>query len=252
MKSCVLVTLFLFLTSCSFIEEVSNESKTINNLKQKYNLIDKSGKFTFIRHTGKSKKSTFIVTKVEVLGQSLKPLEQIITISMPSSLNSNIKVLLPLKSQYTTWLDGQRYVTKMLMDIKRKKLILNMSSPVKKWNGEKSLDLPKGSGVFCFYSQLVECVERTSFFKKAISKNAGIMNLHIIWEGFPYFQDQYPGVDNQVISRAKLSYNGQTQDGLKKFSLESANQVIMYHLNSNFNLTKQFWVSQEYSLLEKK
>lgn len=251
MKICVLLTFFLFLTSCSFVEAVSSDSKPFRNIKKTYSLIDKSGTFTLVRHTGKSKEAKTIITKSEVLDKSFRALEQVITISIPGKIGTNINVLNPKKSQYTTWLDGKKYISKMSIDHTTKNLKIDMQSPVETWNGSKSIQLPRGSGVFCFYSQLVECVRTTGFFSKAVSKNSGVMSFHIIWEGFPYFQDQYLGVANQAISKAKISYNGISKTGLKRFSLDTANQVIMYQLNSNFELSKQFWISQGYSLLEK-
>ena len=66
-----------------------------------------------------------------------------------------------------------------------------MVSPDKKWNGVKQVKFPvKGIGLYCFFSQLIECAKYTGFLSKALDANAGQMNFYLLWDGFPYINNQ--------------------------------------------------------------
>ena len=100
MKVCVITTLFLFLTSCSFINSSLSSSNKIKKSKKNDKLTDKSGSFKFIRQSGYSKKNNAVIVKSEIIDRSEKALEQIITFSNPGKINKGLSVLRPSQSQY--------------------------------------------------------------------------------------------------------------------------------------------------------
>ena len=154
-------------------------------------------------------------------------------------------------SRYYVWFDDSkdRYTTTMKVNLKKKSMDIVLKSPEKQWNGKETIPFPKGTGVFCFYSQLIDCVKFTGFINMAIKKDVGKMNFHIIWDGYPYIQEQFVGLKKTVFSRAIFEYEGVGKDGEIQFSLKVENQSMFYFLDKNLKVVKQFWASQGYSLI---
>jgi hypothetical protein len=244
------------LTSCAFFNKKDNKfnSKIYKRTSKQYELVDKSGRFLVERDTGyvKSKNSYIVKKRVLSFGNTKgKVLEKSITISNPGFIGkSKLHVLRPKVSQYTVWFDGKKYSSKMSIDLKDRAMVVELKSPEEQWRGTKRYDFPKGTGVYCFYSQLIECASVTGFMQKALKSDAGIMKFHIIWDGFPYFQEQYLNVSNTVFEEATLKYGGKNNKGLIKFTLDTKSQIMFFFVDSDFNLKKQLWVSQGYSMVE--
>lgn len=165
-----------------------------------------------------------------------KPLEKSIVISTPGSLKK-INVLRPLRSQYTVWFEKKKYFTEMKLDVKKKSLEVRMVSPEKQWNGVKHVSFPRGKGVYCFFSQVVDCVALTGFINEAVKREAGEMYFHLIWEGYPYFMEQYLNIKEEVFTRATFKYDGKTGDGHFRFTLEAGGQSLF--LSSGWKLIHQ-------------
>lgn len=243
-----LITLWsLLLLSCSS----STTKQGIEKYKVKMNLEDKAGKFFLIREAGLAKDQKHVVSKyrvyaTEAVGQ--KPLEQAIAFSTPGILNGKTRVLRPEKSQYKVWFDGKLYQTETSLDKKSKSLIVSMKSPEKQWNGTKKFIFPGGNGVFCYFSQLVECLQFTGFIKKASKVKRGKMNFHIIWDGFPYIQEQYLNLNSEPFAAAVVEYDGQTESKDYRFSVSVSGNVIIYLFNDSIDYAKIFWPAQGYSL----
>src|SRR5690606_29149995 len=108
--------------------------------------------------------------------------------------------------------------------------------------------LPDAGSIYCYFSQIIECAHTSSFISKAIINGSGQMNFYIVWEGYPYFQQQYIGLQEELISSAQLSYDGENERGLRRFSLSIGNQIIFYHLDKGQNIQAIFWPSQGLSV----
>ena len=177
-------------------------------------------------------------------------LEESTSYSTPGTLKDKINILRPAKSVYSVWFDKKKYTTEMKLNTKTKKLDITVNSPEEKFNGTKQLVLPrKTTGVFCFFSQLIECVRATDFFNKAIDNEAGTMNFHMIWENYPFHQDLYSEFPNEVFTQVSLEYDGKNSKGEYKFVLQLPNQSIFYFVDKNAELLKMFWVAQGISMV---
>jgi len=118
-------------------------------------------------------------------------------------------------------------------------------------NGEKIIPFPKGTGLYCFFSQIVECAGATGFFSLSTKNNAGELNFHIIWDGYPYFQEQYQNIPTEVFTQAKLVYDGQNDEGQRRYTLFFEEQALFFLINNQNGLEKIFWISQGFQMVKK-
>lgn len=258
MSTSKLLYIFLlvgFLSSCSFLKRRSSvkDQSFFPQYTKSFELVDKSGKFDVIREVGLDKKKNY-VSKYRVIsndGTKEKILEQAVVLSTPGQIGKGLNVLRPKLSQYMVWFDEQKYLTTMKIVPEKKSMLVVMESPEKQWNGQKMIKFPDGNGVFCYFSQVMECASITGFVNKAVSSNTGSMNFVIVWDGFPYIQEQYLNMKDSLFQNAKLEYDGTTNNGEKRFSLTVGNNVIIYLLNKKHELEKMFWISQGFSMIEK-
>jgi len=245
------ICIFLLIQGCA-----SQKSQPIASSvsKQNFQLKDKSGVFRLENESGpvSKSKSVFAVKRV-IKDDENKILEQSVVISKLGSLKGKLSVLRPEKSQYTVWFDGKEYSTISQINTKNKSLGLNFNSPEEQWKGQKNIPFPKNGQIYCYFSQLIECVMATGFVHKAIDNGNGEMSLHIIWEGYPYIQQQYIGLPDEVFSKASFNFDGENERGLRRFSLniKNSNQIIFYQLNKNDEIKGIFWPAQGLSIGDK-
>lgn len=242
---------FLFLSSCSFFSRSSSLGDSSNSLlknsKQRFKLTDKAGEFVVYRETGFKKSNKTYISKRQVLpfnDDRSKILEQSIAISQVGTVGKNLKIMRPHKSQYTVWFDGKKYISNMALNKAAQSLDVKLKSPEKQWNGSRSIRFPDPKSIYCFFSQVLECTAISGYFKTALKKGRGQMNFYLIWDGYPYFQEQYLNVPTEVFSKAKFNYDGANKNGHHRFSLSFGEQVIFFLLDKKNNFVKQFWISQ--------
>ncbi len=220
-----------------------------------YRYEDKGGQYFLKRDHRYLPQKKYFVTKSELLEleqtieqkEESKPLETTAVISIPGSMNG-VSLLRPHLSQHHVWFDGKRYSSEILFNVESKRLDVKLRSPEEKWNGNKTYLLPKGTGAFCFYTQLVECVAYTGFFEKAVSSEAGEMNLHIIWDGFPYMMEQFVGIPYAPFSPASIQYDGILDKDFFRFIVEHNDQTFFLIFDKNLQFVKQLWVAQGLSI----
>lgn len=222
----------------------------ISSEKAKFSFSDTSGTYQMVKEVGVLQKKKQIYVKTQLLpenGNEDKALEKSVAISQLGSLKTKtgkVQVLLPKISQYTVWLDGEKFFSQMKTDFLRRKMEIILVSPEKKWQGKSSVDLAEGENLYCFDSQLVECIKVTDFLRMSTKKKAGKMTFKLIWDKFPYMQESYANIPEEVWSDAAFSYDGETKDGVIKFVLNVAGQTIFYHFDRKQNFLKKFWVAQ--------
>ncbi len=243
----LLASLFI-LQGCSLASKSSQKFDLLQNTNSKriYDLQDKSGNFVVVRERGFIKSKNQAVVKRYVYSNNdpeKRFLEQSVVLSNPGRLKS-IFVLRPLKSEYVVWFEKKKYKTEMEIDPKTKSLVVKMSSPEKQWNGTKTVPFPRGKGVYCFFSQVIDCAAITGFISQAVKSQAGEMYFHLIWEGYPYFMEQYINVKEEVFANALLRYDGKTKEGFLRFTLEAGGQNIFYLVDSASRVEKIYWVAQ--------
>lgn len=235
-----LLILFLLAGCSSSFLSKSKEGKT------EYAYADVSGKYKFTREHKLSDKK--IVTRTQLLqinGGNSKILEKSILVSHLGSVkdkNKRIIILRPEASEFSVWLEGKNYSSKMSIDEKQKSMRVQLNSPESKWQGTSLIPFPKGK-YFCFYSQIPECLYYSGILKKVISDKNGSANFYVIWDSYPYIQDQLSGVGSKLFASANLRYDGSTRNTYK-FELEVDGQMIAYHFSKSFDLIKVAWISQ--------
>lgn len=236
----------LLLTSCSFFKrkDVKAESGKVKS-SHTYTLSDKSGEFEYTHQSNYVKKNNRIITKYQVKARDAeaKVLEQAVIFSNPGKVK-DVSLSRPEISQYSVWFEGKKYFTEIKFNPKMKTLDFKLESPEKQWNGTKSLPLPKNAILMCFLGQIMECAKQTGFIDKSIKAQTGTMNFYLIIEGYPYFQEQYLGIEDSPLISAQLTYDGTNQQREKRYSLNFSGQSIFYFLNEKQEMIKKFWVSQ--------
>ena len=175
-------------------------------------------------------------------------LEKVISISRPGTMK-DISLFRPEASQYSVWLDGKRYFSETRFDEKKKgNDCENALSLRNSGQAHERFPFPEGTGVFCYFLQVIECANYTGFIKKAIEKKAGQMNFHLIWEGHPYIGQQYL-VPDELFTRARLSFDGGMAGEEHRFSLAFGDQMLFYFVNNDGQMTRKLWISEGLSFL---
>ena len=240
--------IFLCFISCSHMESKLGQK----NFVARYNYQDTNGEFSYIKEVGTKDKGklSFVKTKIFTRSQGEKKLlEQAINISKNESMKFDGKTfnaLSPRVSQYIVWIDGKRYFSEMVIQPKNQSVLVKYLD-LKDDNNllEKRISFPKDKDrIFCFYSQLEECVRATGFLAKSIKERMGEMNIYILWDGWPYFSEIYQMPDDELITPATLTYESLSNEGLHKYTLKSAGSEIYYHFAGNEVLEKKMWITQ--------
>jgi hypothetical protein len=249
MKKYLIVTSILLLNSCAYLKKITTTEKVENKKFNSYKLVDQTGTFKLDRVKGYTADKKFVIKKkLFDLNKAGKEVEQSITISVPKNVADGVSVIEPEKSESIYWFDGKKYKSIINFDRSRKKITVNLESPDANWNGKKSTTLTNENAVYCFFSQLIECVQRTNFLRLSRKKKVGEMNLFVLWDGFPYFNEQYLQSSSRIISPALFRYLGSTKEGYIKYELEVEEQIIFYFVSRDSHLAKMYWVSQGLSL----
>ena len=69
------------------------------------------------------------------------------------------------------------------------------------------------------------------------------MNLNIVWDGFPFFNEQYLNQNNVAVQRGRMVYVEESK-GMLKYQLEVDDQILFYFLDSKFRLKNFYWVAK--------
>lgn len=217
------------------------------NSKKEYVLTDKSGTFS-VEKMGVVKKNQLIVKNM-IKDRKSKIVEKSISFSTIGSLK-NLNLTRPTKSEYTIYFSGKKYVSRTHIDLEKRDLVISLRGVDKVWEGERRFKMPKNKNAFCYFSQVLECINATGLIRKSIEKKVGRMNFQLIFDGYPYIQETYPSLPNTPITSARFSYDGKlNKKGEIRFLLEFSNQALAYIVGKNFELKKIFWVNEGYSLV---
>lgn len=246
MRFSILPILF-FISSCAYMKIINTDNREVEKLSGdlKYEFNDTTGAFIKLRQKGMDSNQNKVVKSI-IYTENKKdtPVEKLVSISKQNDEVSGIKLLTPLRSEVVYWFDGNRYKSSIRLDSEKKTYIINSFGKEKEWNRTKKLEIESSKKAYCFFSQLVECIEYSGFFEKSRRSKSGSMNLEIIWDGYPFFNEQYLNDKDNVSARGKISYAGKETIGLHKYSLKVDGQVINYSIYRDKYLAKMFWVSQ--------
>lgn len=241
-----LVVLSLVFCSCSFSPK--NQSTPKKNSLNFFLFKDASGEYILKRELIRTKTKIQLRQSLFLSSNQNQPLEKSISISDFGSVNSkNGKIMAtrPMASQFWIWFEKQKYFSQTKLNLKTKKLDILLKSPEEKWNKKYSVNFPKGTK-FCWFNQIPECIQKLF----ALERKSNIpQNFTIVWDSFPYYNEQYQGLAGNIFSQATVKYDGEFE-GTYRFAVASENQIIFYHYNKDYEFEKMFWVSQGITLIK--
>jgi hypothetical protein len=245
-KALSLASLFLFI-SCSQL----NKTGAPASGSSVYTYNDASGRYKHSREFKLAKNR--LISRAQLIpygGSSQKPLEKSITVSQLGTIKKNkqrIKIVRPFAADYSIWLDGKKYSSSIRLDEKRKAMVVNLESPESKWQGKSVITFPSGQ-YFCFYSQLPECLAHYGFLERSKNKKSAKFNFHVIWEGYPYLQEQYAGVGGQLFTPASIVFE-KVDKGEFRYQVEIGGQTLLYSFSKSNELIRIFWIAQGIAIL---
>jgi len=240
MKSFFFLLGIFLLVSCSTFKKNSKNSKEINLFLYK----DPSGDYLLKREFFERNNKLQLRQQLLQLDGSSIPLEKSITIAnIGFSKKRKSLSIRPQISQFSIWFEKKKYFSQMRINIKNKSLDLLLVSPEDKWNGKSSEKFIGGS-VFCWFSQIPECLRRAKLLRKDESSQFSFV---VVWDSYPYYTEQYQNISAKIFSKAIVKYDGVFKGSLK-YNIQVDNQFIVYHFSESLKFEKMFWISQGISL----
>ncbi len=211
-----------------------------------YAYIDESGAFGLIREAKTVNKK--IVSRIQILdrkGSGNRLLEKSVMESQMGSIRNNRTRLLtvrPLASEYTVWLEGKKYVSRMKLNAAKKSMTVTLESPESRWGGASDIPFPKGK-YFCFYNQIPECLYHNYLLSNAQENENQEFNFYVVWDSYPYVQEMYTNVGANIFAPATLKFDGEI-NGVFRYIVEIEGQSLFYQFSKSFDLIKMAWVTQ--------
>jgi hypothetical protein len=158
-----------------------------------------------------------------------------------------VPAMRPLLSQHTVWLEGKKYFSQLKLDPVTKRMRVIMQSPETKWTGSKDIRVPKGT-VFCFFSQLPECLAISGLLNEVKTKRRPRATFHLVWDSYPYHQEHFSGLPATAFSVARLTL--EKAEALRtRFDVEVEGQTLSLHFSKSGEFARMFWTTQGISLL---
>lgn len=220
----------------------------LRDSSQMFSFRDVTGKYRLNREIKVVKKKT--VTRVQLLSEENKLLEKSVVVSQMGSVrekNKRVLSMRPYASEFTVWLEGKKYTSTMKIDPKSKSMRVELDSPEPKWKGVKTIPFPGGK-VFCFYSQLPECLNQAQLLKRANNDERKKINFTLVWDNWPYVQDQLTGVGQELFTPATLTFERMEKKNLR-FTVEVEGQMLLLSFSNSYDLVRIAWVAQGISVL---
>lgn len=235
-----ILSFLILLTSCSSHNGTPQEGKS------SYSFADSSGGYRLVRESKQIQKK--VITRNQLIdsksGQA-KVLEKSILVSQLGSIKSKKGRLLtvrPLASEFVVWLEGKKYSSNMQLNPAHKTMKVTLSSPESRWQGSKEIAFPKGK-YFCFFNQIPECLYHNYLLTLASKSENQKFNFYIIWDNYPFLQDQYNYVGKNLFAAATVKYDGEFKKQFR-YIVEVEGQMILYTFTKSFDLARIAWIAQ--------
>jgi hypothetical protein len=228
-----------FIWSCSGLpgNSQSKEAKT------SYSFTDVSGTFKYNREQ-KVLKKKLVSRGILSYPASQKTVEKSVAVSQIGTIKDKAGRLLtvrPFASEFAVWLEGKKYSSTMRLNAKNRTMVVNLQSPEPQWKGTKEWPFPRGK-YFCFFSQIPECLYHNKFLQKS-EKSKKRMSFYVVWDSYPYIQEQLTGVGKNLFAPASVKFDGEIKKDLR-YAVEVEDQVIFYSFSKSYALTRIAWISQ--------
>lgn len=214
--------------------------------KVAYSLTDVTGRYQYIRENkGVQNKMITRTVLASQKGGGSKIVEKSVLVSQLGTVKGERGrsiIMRPQGSDFVVWLEGKKYESKMRLNPKTKSMTVTMTSPEAKWNGTQDIPFPQATQ-FCFFTQIPECLYHTQLLKRAQSQPEIDQGFYVIWDSFPYTQEQYSDVGKELFAPAVVKFETIDQ-GLYRFLVEVNNQIVLYHFSKAYELVKISWIAQ--------
>lgn len=234
--------LFVLVLSCARLQRSGSSPEG----KFLYSYSDVGGNFRYQRDIKFIKKK--LVTRTQIMIPSAgadRVVEKSVTVSQVGSVREGkgrALVVRPLASEFIVWLEGKKYSSKMQLDTKRKSMRVTLESPEQKYRGQSEVLFPKGKH-FCFFTQIPECLYHNQILIKAYEKKKQNFDFYIVWDNYPYVQEQLNNIGKSLFSHASLKYDGEPK-GRIRYIIDVEEQVLLYQFTKDYELTGYSWISQ--------
>lgn len=219
--------------------------------KKTYSYSDVTGSYQYIREFKNIKQK--VISRGQLMSTNSgvkKVLEKSIVVSQLGSIKANktrIVTMRPQASEFTVWLEGKKYFSRMQINPKSKSMRLTLDSPEAKWQGTSEIPFPRGK-YFCFYTQIPECLYHNYLLTRAFDEQKRKIDFYVVWDSFPYVQDQLTNVGKSLFASASLKFDGEIKKTFR-YIVEVEGQVIIYLFSRNFDLLKISWIAQGISVV---
>lgn len=242
-----LLLALIFIASCAQLRG-RGEPRQGKNI---YSYTDVSGNFTYIRDVKTIKKK--LVTRSQIMVPSAgtdKVVEKTVAVTQIGTVkekSGRSLVVRPLASEFSVWLEGKKYTSKMQLNTVKKVMRVTLDSPEAQWKGTSEVAFPRGK-YFCFYSQIPDCLYHSQLLSKALDEKKKTFDFYVVWDNYPYVQEQLSNVGKNLFSHATLKYDGERK-GRIRYIIDVEEQVLLYHFTKNFDLAGFSWISQGINLV---
>jgi hypothetical protein len=239
-KHLVLLSL-IFLGACAGTRSQGSPKEG----KAVFNYHDVSGSFRLSREHKVIGKN--LVTRSQLMsseGNGNKLLEKTIAVAQMGSIKNKKKRLIvvrPKASEFSVWLEGKKYFSKLTINPAKKSMSVSYDSP-EKGKGSETVPFPRGK-YFCFFSQLQDCLFQNQLLIQSSETRNQRFAFYVLWESYPFTQEQFSGVGKTLFSSASVKFDGEDKKYFR-YIIEVEGQIILYHFSKNFDFVKMAWISQ--------
>lgn len=214
--------------------------------KTSYSYVDASGSYRLVREAKEVKKR--IVSRNQLMdtkGSQNRVVEKSVMLSQVGSIKSGksrLLVVRPLASEFVVWLEGQKYTSKMQINEKSRSMRLTLNAPEARWKGTREIPFPRGK-YFCYFNQIPECLYHNQLLSLALNGRNRKIDFYVIWDAFPFIQEQYSYVGKELFAPATIKYDGEFNKQ-HRYVVEVEGQMILYTFSKSFDLAKMAWIAQ--------
>ncbi|MCB9094994.1 MAG: hypothetical protein H6621_08010 [Halobacteriovoraceae bacterium] len=153
--------------------------------------------------------------------------------------------LVPIISQYKTWIDRNELYTEIKIRPKLKKYQITTSN-----NKKENLIPFVESNFICPFSFIADCLRLNGFLEQAVSGEEFRTDIWIMWDNYPFNQKIYARIFPGIFFKSKVLFEG-VKDDLYLFTFEVSGQSVTLLYNKKLEFEKMFWVAQGLSFVLK-
>ena len=88
----------------------------------------------------------------------------------------------------------------------KKEARFSWRGPSDKNLNKKVVKLDSERNLYCFFGQLIDCIKETGFFKTSKAKKNGVVYLSLIFDGYPFFNEQLGIFKSSPILESDFSF----------------------------------------------